>query len=93
MIRINCFFQAGEGETNYKDALRAAVSLAEKSRKHTGCVAYDVFQSTTRADVFMICETWQDQASLDKHSATSEYKRYCPVLSKCGNVKVEQMEL
>ena len=68
MIRLNCFFQATDGD-QYKDALRAAVALTEKSRHHAGCIAYDVFQSATRSDVFMICETWKDQASLDLHSA------------------------
>lgn len=48
----------------------AAVALTEKSRKHAGCIAYDTFQNATRSDVFMICETWADQASLDAHSAT-----------------------
>ena len=42
MIRLNCFFQATDGD-QYKDALRAAVALTEKSRNHAGCIAYDVF--------------------------------------------------
>ena len=76
MIRLNCFFQANvELETAYKDALRAAVALTEKSRKHAGCIAYDTFQSATRSDVFMICETWADRASLDAHSATPEFAK------------------
>lgn len=56
MIRLNCFFQANDGE-QYKTALQAAVALTEYSQKHEGCIAYDVFQSTTRNDVFLICET------------------------------------
>ena len=43
MIRLNCFFQATDGD-QYKDALRAAVALTEKSLNHAGCIAYDVFQ-------------------------------------------------
>lgn len=39
MIRLNCFFLAN-GAEEYKDALRAAVALTEKSRKHAGCIAY-----------------------------------------------------
>ena len=46
MLRLNCFFQANsESETAYKDALRAAVALTEKSRKHAGSIAYDTLQS------------------------------------------------
>lgn len=91
MIRLNCFFQATEQEL-YKDALRAAALLADKSHKHAGCIAYDVFVSTTRADVFMICETWKDQASLDAHSATPEFKRYSKEMTDRGQLKIEQFE-
>ena len=75
MIRLNCFFQANDGE-QFKTALQAAVALTEHSQKHEGCISYDVFQSATRQDVFLICETWVDQASLDEHSATEEFKKY-----------------
>lgn len=92
MIRLNCFFQAGEGEHDYKDALRAAVSLAEKSRKHPGCIAYDVFVSTTRSDVFMVCDTWKDKESHDLHTATPDYKRYYKIMNECGHFKIEQFE-
>ena len=91
MIRLNCFFQA-DGADEYKDALRAAVSLTEKSRKHEGCVAYDVFQSATRSDVFMICETWTDQPALDAHSATSEFAKLVGEMEKCGKLKLEKFE-
>ena len=77
MIRLNCFFQATDGD-QYKDALRAAVALTEKSRSHAGCIAYDVFQSATRSDVFMFCETWKDQESLDKHSASKHFTTLVP---------------
>ena len=93
MIRLNCFFQANaESETAYKDALRAAVALTEKSRKHAGCVAYDVFQSATRSDVFMICETWKDQEALDAHSATPEFAKYVAEIQACGQLKLEKFE-
>ena len=82
MIRLNCFFQATDGD-QYKDAL---------SRHHAGCIAYDVFQSATRSDVFMICETWKDQASLDLHSATPEFKKYVAEIEACGQMKLERFE-
>ena len=91
MIRLNCFFQANNGE-QYKDALRAAVALTEKSRNHAGCVAYDVFQSATRSDVFMICETWKDQASLDAHSNTPEFGKHVGEMQACGQLKLERFE-
>lgn len=91
MIRLNCFFQAGDAD-QYKEALRAAIALTEQSRKHAGCVAYDVFQSATRSDVFMICETWADQASLYAHSATPEFAKYVTRMQQCGQLKLEKFE-
>ena len=92
MIRLNCFFQAGDGDHDYKDAMRAATTLAVQSRKHPGCIAYDVYVSTTRSDVFMICETWADQASLDKHTATADFKRYAKEMTDRGQLKIERFE-
>ena len=92
MIRLNCFFQAGEGDHDYRDALRAAVSLAEISRKHPGCIAYDVFVSTSRSDVFMVCDTWQDKEAHEKHTATADYKRYFKIMNECGKFKIEEFE-
>ena len=91
MIRLNCFFQAIDGD-QYKDALRAAVALTELSRKHAGCIAYDVFQSATRSDVFMFCETWKDDASLKAHAETPEFKKYVGGMQACGQLKLERFE-
>ena len=76
----------------FHTALQAAVALTEHSRHHEGCSAYDVFTSATRPDVFLICETWTDAASLDKHAATPEFKKYSPMMRQCGEMKVERFE-
>jgi quinol monooxygenase YgiN len=73
----------------YAEALTAAKMLAEKSQHHEGVVAYDVFPSATRPEIFMICETWKDQESLDKHSATPEFKELVAVIQRCGTLKLE----
>ncbi len=52
-------------------------------------MAYDVFQSATRQDVFMICETWESQEALDKHSATPEFEKYVGIIQGCGFLKLE----
>lgn len=90
MIRLNCFFQAKKGK--YNEALEAAMLLTAKSLKHQGCVAYDVFESATRKDIFMICETWQDQESLDMHSATPEFAECVGIIQQCGELKLEQFQ-
>ena len=92
MIRINCFFKASPGEDALKKALEAAKALTGKSLAHEGCIAYDTFCSSTRPDVFMICETWKDQASLDKHSATPEFAEYVGIIQENGTLKIETFE-
>ena len=88
MLRLNCFFQANEGM--YDAALEAALVLTAHSVKEEGCIAYDTFESATRPDVFMICETWQDEASLKKHMAADHFKLYVGQLEKLGTLKLEQ---
>lgn len=91
MIRLNCFFQSKRGK--YNEALNAAILLTAKSQKHEGVVAYDVFESATRKDVFMICETWQNEEVLARHAATPEFKELVGIIQNCGELKIEQMPL
>jgi len=91
MIRLNCFFQANS-IAEYKSAVAAAIELTSASQKHEGNIAYDIFQSATRSDVFMICETWADEASLAKHSATPEFEKNVGIINACGKMKIEKFE-
>lgn len=90
MIRLNCFFKAQQGR--YSEALEAAIALTAKSQTHEGCVAYDVFESGTRSDIFMICETWQNAEVLERHSATPEFAEYVGIMEACGTLKLEKFE-
>ncbi len=90
MIRINCFYQAKKGQ--YDRGLEAAIALVAKSQKHEGVIAYDVFESATRPDVFCIVETWQNQEVLDKHSATPEFIQYVGIMQETGELKIETFE-
>ena len=87
MIRLNCFFQAKPGK--YNQALEAAIALVAESQKQEGCIAYDVFESGTRKDVFMICETWASQDTLDAHSASAPFQTIVPQINACGEMKIE----
>lgn len=91
MIRLNCFFQAHRGK--YNEALDAAILLTAKSQKHEGCVAYDVFESATRKEIFMICETWVSQEALDRHSQTPEFAECVGRMQECGELKLEQFSM
>lgn len=88
MIRLNCFFKANEGA--YDDALEAAIALTACSQTEEGCVAYDVFESATRGEVLMICETWADEDSLKAHMETEHFKEYVGVQEQCGQLKLEK---
>ena len=90
MIRLNVFVQA---ETDkYAEAVAVARLLAEESQKEVGCIAYDVFQSVTRGDVFMICETWESPEALQRHSATEHCTKLLPKLQELAAVKLEQFD-
>lgn len=90
MIRLNCFFQASEGK--YQEALDAALPLVAASRKDEGCISYDCFESATRPDVFLICETWASQAQLDAHKQAPHFKEYVGIMEACGTLKLESFE-
>lgn len=90
MLRLNCFFKANEGR--YSEALEAAIALTARSLNHKGCIAYDVFESATRPDIFMICETWENAEVLDAHAATPEFAEYVGIMEQCGALKLEKFE-
>ena len=58
MIRLNVFIRTTE--SNRAEILSVAKELVTASLKDEGCIAYDIFESATRPDVLMICETWSD---------------------------------
>ena len=87
MLRLNCFIRVNAGHRD--EALQAAVRLTEASLRQEGCVAYDIFESATRKDVMMICETWRDQAALDAHSASEEFKTEVGILRSISEMKLE----
>lgn len=50
------------------DALDAALkSLLAPTRKEQGCISYDAHRSNDDPNLFMMYETWESQAALDKH--------------------------
>lgn len=86
MIRLNVFIQVEK--QNYDQV----VSLVAASQKDNGCVAYDLFQSTTRQDVLMICETWKDAASLAAHEQAAHFTTLVPKIQELAAMKLEKFE-
>lgn len=90
MIRLNCFIRVVP--EHRAEVVDLALKLVEASLTDAGCVAYDLFESATRPDVLMICETWADQASLDAHSASSHFTSIVPKLQSVAEMKLERFE-
>ncbi len=63
--------------------------MCEASLLQDGCVAYDVFESATRRDVMMICETWRDQSALDAHSDSEVFAREVGWIKELAELKLE----
>lgn len=88
MIRLNVFIQVDE--KNHDAVVAAAKELLAASLKDQGCIAYDLFQSATRPDVLMICETWADAASLSAHEAASHFTTLVPRIQSLAAMKLEK---
>lgn len=88
MIRLNVFIQVDE--KNHDAVVAAAKELVAASLKDQGCIAYDLFQSATRPDVLMLCETWADAASLSAHEAASHFTTLVPRIQSLAAMKLEK---
>lgn len=90
MIRINCFISVKEEKRT--QVLEAAKRLTEASLKQEGCIAYDIFESATRGEVLMICETWKDKVALDAHSASQVFHDEASIIHNNAEMKLESFE-
>lgn len=87
MIRLNCFISVSE--ENRQKVLEAARRLTEASLKQDGCIAYDIFESATRRNVLMFCETWRDKEALDAHAASKEFQEEVKIIQGLAEMKLE----
>ena len=53
---------------------------------------YDTFESSTRRDVFMICETWQNAEVLAAHEKTAHFAQYVGIIQELAEMKLEKFE-
>lgn len=91
MIRLNVFIQVSD--ENRAAVVEAGKELVAASLKDAGCVAYDLFESATRKDVLMICETWADEASLEAHAKSAHYTTWVPKIESLAKLKGEKLTL
>jgi len=90
MIRLNVFISVEN--VNSAKVLGAAKELTAASLKEDGCVAYDVFESATRPNVLMICETWKDSETLSNHEKSASFIKNIAILKELTTIKVEKFE-
>ena len=90
MLRLNCFIRVAE--CHRAEVLAAARHLTEVSLTQDGCIAYDIFESATRPDVMMICETWKDRAALDAHSASAVFIEEVGKMKELADLKLETFQ-
>lgn len=90
MLRLNCFIRVDAA--NRTEVLEAARRLTAASLNQDGCVAYDVFESATRHDVLLICETWRDDAALTAHSDSDVFVKEVGLMRSLAEMKLETFE-
>ena len=90
MIRLNVFIKVDEAKR--ADVLKAAVELTACPLKDRGCIAYDIFESATRKDVLMICETWQNEEDLDLHQKSSHFVSLVGKMQELASLKIEKFQ-
>lgn len=91
MIRINAFFQVNEGA--HEEFMAAVKPLVAASQAEAGCIAYDIFQSQTREDVFLMCETWKDAEAVELHNASEHFKVGIAALGSLCTSKIEKFDM
>ena len=90
MIRLNVFIPVED--VNHSKVLDAAKELTAASVKEAGCIAYDVFESATRPNVLMICETWKDSETLSNHEKEAAFIKNFAIMKEFSTIKVEKFE-
>ena len=91
MIRLNCFLEIADSSLKQK-AVETAVELVELSLHDKGCISYDLYQSKTNNDRYMIVETWASKEDLEAHKETEHFKRLVPELEKYSTLTMEVFE-
>jgi quinol monooxygenase YgiN len=90
MIRLNVFISVEV--VNRANVLAAAKELTAASVKEDGCFAYDVFESATRPNVLLICETWKDSETLSNHEKQASFIKNIVIIKEFATIKVEKFE-
>ena len=89
-IRLNCLVTvAAENRDQYIELCKQHVAA---SLEDEGNIAFDLMESATDSTKFLIFETWADQASLDKHSASQHFADIVPQTGALASTVLQQMQ-
>lgn len=89
MIRLNVSMIIEE-ESKRAPLLETAKELVAYSLRDKGCVDYDIYQSATNDDRYMIIETWENHHDLEKHKNSEHFKRLVPKLEDLATLTLEE---
>ncbi|MGL5938221.1 MAG: putative quinol monooxygenase [Phocaeicola sp.] len=90
MIRLNVFVKVAEG--NRAEVVTLFKELVACTLKEEGCIAYDLFESATRPDVLLICETWSNADTLKAHEVTPHFTKLVPQITALAALKIEKFD-
>ena len=67
-----------------------ALSMVEPTRAETGCIKYDLHQSSDDSGAFMFYEIWKSKDALDQHIATPHLQNF---LEKTRDILAEPLDV
>jgi quinol monooxygenase YgiN len=71
-VHVIARFVASEGKEN--QLRRLLQGMLAPTRAESGCELYELYESDSKGR-FYLNETWENQAALDRHLATSHFER------------------
>lgn len=89
-LRANCMVNVTP--ENRDTVIALSKELVDSSRNDEGNIDYDLYESATNPNTFIIFETWNSQAMLDKHSASPHFKRLVPAIQNLSDMTIQVFE-
>ena len=91
MIRLNIFILVDT--QNKARIIELAKEVTFPSLNERGCKSYDIFESATRDNVLMICETWSNAESIEAHARTRHFIEFKEAIKDIATIKTEKFDL
>ena len=92
-IRLNCPLILSNKEKTEELIKTAKELVSQTLSKDEGVEDYDLFQSQTNPNKFLIFETWKNQTNLSAHMNKDHFKNAVPIIQKLGEMKIEQINV